>query len=353
LSPPPLLPASMAIPKRKIEMSEAFWTSLKRMKYDLDSPTARKVKDNYNKYSRCDVLDYHMGREVWRTCRILQIDSKHHAVFVHWEGWGHHWDEWIDLSLGRRIIAPLWTKVPRLTRTGKQCEFSSPLSIGFAGPGGAMIKLAPRGTPFYPSASMTLSTCIDQQRKAKIRVYQGERPFAEDNKYLGEFDVTNIPPASQGVPQIQVTLCLHPDGLLSIRAHCESGSPKFFQATDSEALAGMDIHDIAPKPEEIEVVLEAEKVNRAEDRQKLARRGDPWEERKCRQWSIDKILKGVLGKDVAEIIQEYDDELQLALCVAPVGGMSPIADGGGIVFPAEDGDNDDDDAAPPLLDTSL
>mmetsp|Transcript_1652 Transcript_1652/g.2376 ORF Transcript_1652/g.2376 Transcript_1652/m.2376 type:complete len:363 (-) Transcript_1652:281-1369(-) len=362
----------MALPKRKIEMSEAFWTSLKRMKYDLDSPrSAIKCPDTYVKYGRCDVLDYHMGREVWRTCRVLEHDTKHQAVFVHWEGWGHHWDEWIDLTLGRRVIAPLWTKVPRLLRTGKQCEFNTPISIGIGGPDGDMIRIAPRGTPFYPHASILLSTCLDSQSNAIVRVYQGERLRAVDNKFLGLFEISNIPSAQQGVPQIRLTLCLHPDGLLSIRAHFEniltsSSSSSTNDQSIEDALAGIDIHDVNPNPEEVEAALEIEKIHQEEDTNERKKKGDPWEERKCRQWTIDEKLRHILGRDVTDLIQDYDDELRRALCVVPLQGNSSMSrigvhftllnnedydddnDDGG-----DDADEDDHVAAPPLLDTTL
>jgi len=114
--------------------------------------------------------------------------------------------------------------------------------------------------------------------------------------------------AQQGVPQIRLTLCLHPDGLLSIRAHFEniltsSSSSSTNDQSIEDALAGIDIHDVNPNPEEVEAALEIEKIHQEEDTNERKKKGDPWEERKCRQWTIDEKLRHILGRDVTDLIQ--------------------------------------------------
>jgi len=323
-------------------MSEAFWTSLKRMKYAIDEfgNMSDLPEDIFSPGSRCDVLDYHMGREVWRTCKVLRTDSKQHTVFVHWEGWGHHWDEWIDLRLGRRVIAPLWSRVPRLSRTGKQCEFAAPLTIGLSMAGGRMVSLAPRGAAFFPTASTVLTTCMDDQREAIIRVYQGERPFADQNKYLGEFRINGLPSGSQGSPQIKVTATLHPDGLLSIRGTCEG-------SFGSVCLAGLDV-TAAPTPEDVEKALAEAQENSEKDETAVRSASDPWEERKCRRWHLGSILRKRLGSDVSDLIDEYDDQLRYSLTVhvASAEGDSGLDSAARIAAAfAFEADDDEEDVA--------
>eukprot|EP00954_Amorphochlora_amoebiformis_P015767 1237509-Amorphochlora_amoeboformis.AAC.2 len=313
-----------------ISAFDFLFQSLKRMKYALDEIEENsKPRDKFPEGTRCDVLDYHMGREVWRTCRVLRTDLKEHSVFVHWEGWGHHWDEWIDVRLGRKVIAPLWTRVPLLTRTGKQCEFSATLTVGVATADGTLAHLAPRGAAFFPTASTTLSTCLDDQRSAIVRIYQGERPRAKDNRLLGEFVIHGLPPAPQGVPQIRLTATLHPDGLLSVRARCETAG----------VLAGLDV-TAAPGPEDVEKALNDARDNAEADQTSAGKNVDPWEERKCRRWEISNALCRALGSDVSDLVDSYDDELRYSLCVAPVGGGSGLEPAGLAAFEADDEEED-------------
>ena len=81
----------------------------------------------------------------------------------------------------------------------------TPLSLGIETLGGVMTKMIPRNTTIPTKKSQIYSTAADNQTTVSIRVFQGEREMAGDNKLLGQFDLSGIPPAPRGVPQIEVT----------------------------------------------------------------------------------------------------------------------------------------------------
>jgi len=95
---------------------------------------------------------------------------------------------------------------------------ATPLSLGVETLGGVMTVLVPRNTTIPKSQSMDFSTAADNQNAVTIRVLQGEREFARDNRLLGEFNLEGIPPAPRGVPQIEVTFNIDVNGILSVSA---------------------------------------------------------------------------------------------------------------------------------------
>lgn len=94
----------------------------------------------------------------------------------------------------------------------------TPLSLGVETGGGVMTKLIPRNTTIPTRRSMLFTTSLDNQSYVPIRVLQGEREMAADNKLLYEFELTGIPPAPRGVPKIEVTFDIDADGILSVTA---------------------------------------------------------------------------------------------------------------------------------------
>ncbi len=137
----------------------------------------------------------------------------------------------------------------------------TPLSLGIETLGGVFTRMIDRNTTIPTKKSQVFSTADDNQNAVTIRVFQGEREMAADNKVLGQFDLVGIPPAPRGVPQIEVTFDIDANGIVNVSAK-DKGTGKE-QQIRIQASGGLSDSDIENMVKQAEQFAEEDKKRRA------------------------------------------------------------------------------------------
>lgn len=166
----------------------------------------------------------------------------------------------------------------------------TPLTLGIETMGGVMTPIIEKNTMIPTKKSQVFSTAADNQPAVSIQVYQGERKIANQNKLLGNFDLTDIPPAPRGVPQIEVTFDINADGIMNISAK-NKGTGKS-QSIQIKADSGLS-------ESEIEEMIRTAEANAAED-EKFANLANARNEADGRIHAVQKALKEAGDKVTTE-----------------------------------------------------
>ena len=181
----------------------------------------------------------------------------------------------------------------------------TPLTLGIETMGGVMTPVIEKNTMIPTKKSQVFSTAEDNQPAVTIQVYQGERKIANQNKQLGRFDLTDIPPAPRGLPQIEVTFDINADGIMNISA-TDKGTGKA-QSIQIKADSGLS-------DEEVEQMVRDAEANAAED-EKFANLAQVRNEADGRIHAIQKALKDAADKVTEEdksSVESAISELEMA-----------------------------------------
>jgi molecular chaperone DnaK len=245
----------------------------------------------------------------------------------------------------------------------------TPLSLGIETLGGVFTRLIDRNTTIPTKKSQVFSTAEDSQSAVTIRVFQGEREMAADNKMLGQFDLVGIPPAPRGLPQIEVTFDIDANGIVNVSAKDKATNKE--QQIRIQASGGLDdseidrmVHDAETHAEEdkkrkelVEARNHAEAMVHSVEKM-LEEHGDKVgdEEKAMIEAEIEEVRGALASEDAAEISAKMEKLGQASMklgeavykdSAGPEGGMPEGMEGMEGVGPGGDGPAGDEDAPQP------